>query len=82
MAKKTTNRLKTTASPKTHPHVVSFRVTDEQFHMMEEILKRQPITHVKSPNQLGRKVVVDFLAARLAYKVKEDALRDLEPIGK
>lgn len=85
MAKKTvkkTSKPKATTGHTTHPCVMSFRLTSSHTKIMDEILKKEPPTHVKSANQLGRKIVVDYLAGRLEYKNPADKLKELEPVGR
>ena len=79
---KKTAKAKASTGHTTHPYVMSFRLTSSQTKTMEEIIKNEPPTHVKSANQLGRKIVVDYLAGRLEYRNPADKLKELEPVGR
>jgi hypothetical protein len=44
--------------------VVSFRLNDEQFGSLNEVLQKDTPTGVNSENQQARKIVIDYLAGR------------------
>lgn len=64
------------------PTVISFRITEAQEKILEEIKKRTPIVGAKSIRQMCRKIVSDYLAGRLDYKNPAHKLEDLEFMGK
>lgn len=57
-------------------HIVSFRISTEKAKLIQEALEKQPIVGVKSVNHWFRKVGMDLLGNRLAYRRKEDAFVD------
>ena len=69
---------KRTDRPRTH--VVSFRITDDQLQMLAQILDRDKATNVTSTNQWARKLVVDYINGRTAYKDPKDKKADLDTV--
>jgi len=63
------------------PTVVSFRITAKQQKTLDAVQDRDPAVGVKSRNQYARKVLVDFLAGKLAYKNLKDKLGDADSMG-
>lgn len=63
----------------TRPDVVSFRITSTQCKNLKTEHEENAAMGVKTPNQLARKVVCDFLAGRLKYSNPADRLQDFEP---
>jgi len=63
----------------TRPDVVSFRITSTQCKTLKIVHERDSAMGVKTPNQLARKIVCDFLAGRLEYSNPADRLQDFEP---
>jgi hypothetical protein len=58
--------------------VVSFRLNDEQFGSLNEVLEKDTPTGVNSENQQARKIVIDYLAGRLKYKNEKHRKQDME----
>jgi hypothetical protein len=51
--------------------VVSFRLNDEQFGSLNEVLQKDTPTGVNSENQQARKIVIDYLAGRLKVQKRK-----------
>ena len=82
MAKSTKKTKSTKPSRKarvTRPDVVSFRITTTQCKSLSAEHEKNAAMGVKTPNQLARKLVCDFLAGRLKYSNPSDRLQDFEP---
>jgi hypothetical protein len=62
-------------------HIISFRIPDDQAELVIKMLREQPILGVRSPNQFFRKLGLDFIAGRLAYKNPEDYYSDTTLLG-
>ena len=60
------------------PNVVSFRLTTAQHKLLDEIFKNEPMSYVKSENGLARKIVCDFIAGRLDYKIPTHRTLDVD----
>lgn len=63
------------------PTVVSFRITTKQQKTLDAVQDRDPAVGVNSRNQYARKILVDFLAGKLAYKDPKDKLGGLDSSG-
>lgn len=79
--KKTKSKKPARKARVTRPDVVSFRITSTQCKNLKTVHERDSAMGVKTPNQLARKIVCDFLAGRLAYSNPADRLQDFEPAG-
>lgn len=63
---------------KVRPIVISFRLTEAQVSQLQDIVDHKPVVNIPSHNRLCRKVITDYLAGRLIYKNKDDALIDYD----
>lgn len=78
MAKKTKPKKAARKPRTTRPDVVSFRITSTQSKNLQTVHERDSAMGVKTPNQLARKIVCDFLAGRLVYTNPADRKQDFD----
>lgn len=62
----------------TKPNIISFRVTDVVYGLLEAFLAKNTMHNATSTRTLARRVVVDFARGRLAYKDPSHVARDPE----
>lgn len=65
-------------------HVISFRISDDQFKALQKRLETDQPTGMgdaKTPNRMGRKIVLDALNGRTTYKDENDRYVDWDAVG-
>ena len=79
---KTKDKTVTVETSRTErPHVISFRISEEQQLALIADFNEIPITGIDSPKQHARKILCDYLAGRLVYKNKADQTKDFDTLG-
>jgi hypothetical protein len=58
--------------------VISFRVSDATDTQLNEMLKRSPSVGINSNRQFCRKIVMDYINGKLAYKSAKDRMMGVE----
>jgi hypothetical protein len=58
--------------------IICFRLEPKELAELQRHLKRRPVADIKSPSQLARKYVIDYLKSRLAYTNPADAVENHE----
>ena len=74
---KSTSKTKASSA---RPCLVHYRLTVEQFKLLEATFKANPASYVNSPAGLARKVLCDYMAGRLEYKNPKHVERDVDLI--
>lgn len=59
---------------KVKENVVAFRLTPQESEDLEKSFNEHPMVGVRSPNQLARKLALDWIAGRLKYANEKDRL--------
>ena len=74
-------QAKNKTKDKLKDHVVCFRITPAICTKVQEQLDAKPIVKCDSTNKFARKLMLDWLAGRLTYKVATDRDTDSEVLA-